>query len=77
MKATSLDYDALRGVVQRLPDNGLAGAREAALSHFGKHGLPTLRDEDWKYTDLTPLVGASPLARALLRRAIRAWSQGF
>ena len=56
MKARSLDYNALLGVVQRLPDNGLAGAREAALSHFGKHGLPTLRDEDWKYTDLTPLV---------------------
>lgn len=59
MKTSSLNYDDLSNIVRQLPDNGLAAVREAALSHLGKHGLPTLRDEDWKYTDLTPLVDIS------------------
>lgn len=59
MKPATLNYDELRNVVRQLPDNGLAPAREAALAHLGEHGLPTLRDEDWKYTDLAPLVNVS------------------
>lgn len=46
----------------------LARAREAALARFGQLGLPTLRDEDWKYTNVAVLdrrtfVGA-PVAEA-------------
>ncbi|MBT8068473.1 MAG: Fe-S cluster assembly protein SufD [Gammaproteobacteria bacterium] len=59
MKAGSLNYDVLKDVVRQLPDNGLSAVREAALLHFGEHGLPTLRDEDWKYTDLAPLIDIS------------------
>lgn len=59
MKPASLNYDALGNAVRQLPDNGLAPARETALAHFGEHGLPTLRDEDWKYTDLSALVDIS------------------
>ncbi|MCP5089360.1 MAG: Fe-S cluster assembly protein SufD [Gammaproteobacteria bacterium] len=59
MKPAALSIVDLREVVRRLPDNGLAPAREAALAHLDEHGLPTLRDEDWKYTDLSPLVEIS------------------
>lgn len=59
MKQASLSMDGLRSVVRQMPDNGLAASREAALAHLDQHGLPTLRDEDWKYTDLTPLVDIS------------------
>jgi Fe-S cluster assembly protein SufD len=59
MKAASLNYDDLRDVVRQLPDNGLASVREAALDRLGEQGLPTLRDEDWKYTDLAPLIDIS------------------
>ncbi len=59
MKPASLNYDNLRDVVRQLPDNGLGSVREAALQHLGEHGLPTLRDEDWKYTDLAPLIDIS------------------
>jgi Fe-S cluster assembly protein SufD len=51
--------DALDGAIARLPDSGLAPLRSAALAHLREHGLPTTRDEDWKYTDLTPLVNIS------------------
>ncbi|MGE0387028.1 MAG: Fe-S cluster assembly protein SufD, partial [Gammaproteobacteria bacterium] len=29
--------------------------REAALARFAAHGLPTTRDEDWKYTNVSVL----------------------
>ncbi|MGI9237439.1 MAG: Fe-S cluster assembly protein SufD [Woeseiaceae bacterium] len=58
MKA-ALNFDELRNIASQLPDNGLTPARETALTHLGEHGLPTLRDEDWKYTDLAPLVEIS------------------
>ncbi|MGI9248838.1 MAG: Fe-S cluster assembly protein SufD [Woeseiaceae bacterium] len=59
MKQVALSIDDLRDVVRQLPDNGLTPARQAALAHLDEHGLPTLRDEDWKYTDLSPLVDIS------------------
>ncbi|HZE36750.1 MAG TPA: Fe-S cluster assembly protein SufD [Candidatus Eisenbacteria bacterium] len=34
----------------------LREARRAALERFAELGLPTTRDEDWKYTSLAPLV---------------------
>ena len=59
MKQASLSIDGLREVVRQLPANGLAPMREAALAHLDENGLPTLRDEDWKYTDLSPLIDIS------------------
>jgi Fe-S cluster assembly protein SufD len=59
MKHAELAIDDLRSAVRSLPDNGLASAREAALTHLAEHGLPTLRDEDWKYTDLSAAVEIS------------------
>ena len=59
MKQASLSIDTLREVVKSLPNNGLTPSREAAVAHLNEHGLPTLRDEDWKYTDLSPVVDIS------------------
>jgi Fe-S cluster assembly protein SufD len=59
MKQPPLSIADLREVVRALPDNGLMASREAALAHLDEHGLPTLRDEDWKYTDLSPAVDIS------------------
>jgi len=59
MKTTALSLDALQEAVQQLPDNALATSRRAALEHLREHGMPTVRDEDWKYSDLAPLVDIS------------------
>ncbi|MGI9238482.1 MAG: Fe-S cluster assembly protein SufD [Woeseiaceae bacterium] len=59
MKTAGLNYDELKNIARQLPDNGLTPVRETALTHFAEHGLPTLRDEDWKYTDLAPVVEIS------------------
>ena len=57
MKSEHLSMDALGSAVARLPDDRLTPVRNAAFAHLREHGLPTKRDEDWKYTDLAPLVG--------------------
>lgn len=38
-----------------LPGERLSALREAGISAFGSHGLPTPRSESWKYTNLRPL----------------------
>lgn len=44
----------------------LGPARELALAAFARHGFPTTRDEDWKYTNVTPLAksGGERLGRS-------------
>ena len=56
MKSVALSIDALQEAVAQMPDDRLAATRRAALAHLSKHGLPTMRDEEWKYTDLTRIV---------------------
>ncbi len=41
----------------------LRGLREEAMVSFVRKGFPTMKDEAWRYTDLTPLV-ETPLALA-------------
>ena len=59
MRTESLSIDALREAVARLPDDRLAPMRQRALAQLGERGLPTVRHEDWKYTDLGPIVEIS------------------
>ena len=59
MKHAALAMDRLRDVVQRLPHDALTATREAALANLDEHGLPTLRHEDWKYTDLGAAIDIS------------------
>jgi Fe-S cluster assembly protein SufD len=48
--------DVLQDAVERMPDDALSASRIAALEHLRKHGLPTTRHEDWKYTDLAQVI---------------------
>ena len=59
MKPATLSLNELQEVVEQLPDDSLAASRRAALAHLCEHGLPTTRDEDWKYTDLAPVIDIS------------------
>ncbi|HEV2248556.1 MAG TPA: Fe-S cluster assembly protein SufD [Terriglobia bacterium] len=34
----------------------LSQARESALAHFERTGIPTLHDEDWRFTNVTPMA---------------------
>jgi Fe-S cluster assembly protein SufD len=59
MKPASLSYADLKNVVLRLPANALSSTREAALRSLDQHGFPTVRQEDWKYTDLSAAIDIS------------------
>ena len=37
----------------------LGSLREAGIANFAAHGFPTLKDEDWKYTNLEPITAQS------------------
>lgn len=59
MKPAVLSIDGLREAVLRLPEDALTATREAALANLDEHGLPTVRNEDWKYTDLGSAIDIS------------------
>jgi Fe-S cluster assembly protein SufD len=59
MKHASIRQDLLADVVGRLPDNGLRAIRAAALEAFSATGLPGPANEDWRYTNLQPVVELS------------------
>lgn len=59
MKTETLSIPALRDAIAQLPDDRLATMRRHALEQLGEHGLPTRRDEDWKYTDLSSVIDLS------------------
>ncbi|MDD9997984.1 MAG: hypothetical protein OXQ89_09600, partial [Rhodospirillaceae bacterium] len=43
--------------VDRLAESdGSRAARRQAMAAFARRGFPTRRDEDWKYTDLKPIL---------------------
>ena len=78
MTPDSLPADELERVVRSLGEGPLAGPRASALERFKSRGFPTTRNEDWKYTDLAPVVDISnrwleaPDTPAVDEHAIRA-----
>ena len=47
-------FDA--GLDRLAGSDGSRPARREAMAAFARHGFPTRRDENWKYTDLKPIV---------------------
>jgi len=83
MKSAALSIEKLREAVMRLPDDALAATREAALANLDEYGLPSVKDEDWRYTDLSSAIdisnrwlseGAASASADTLRDAIRSIS---
>ncbi len=42
---------------ERAEPEALSSLRRQALDHFEERGLPTTRQEQWRFTDVSPLVG--------------------
>ena len=59
MNQAALSIENLQEAVSRLPDDSLTATRRAALADINHHGLPSVRDEDWKYTDLSSAIDIS------------------
>src|SRR5207247_5966989 len=49
------EAERLRAALPGAGVSWLEHARDAALARFADSGFPTLRDEDWKYTNVAPI----------------------
>ena len=54
MKATPFRHELLEAAVAKFDSDALAVVRAQAIVRFRNFGFPTVRDEDWRYTDLRP-----------------------
>ena len=59
MSEPAFDNDALLQAVRDLPVDSLTASRREAANSFVERGFPTVRDEDWKYTDLSNVIEIS------------------
>ena len=59
MKPAAFSMERLREAVRSLPNDALSTTRVAALANLDEHGFPTMRHEDWKYTDLGRAIDIS------------------
>jgi len=59
MSERELPMDALQRALSALPATALAPERARALQKFQDSGFPEVRQEDWKYTDLSPVIEIS------------------
>jgi len=55
-------FEQLKQRVAGTPLESLNGLRDGAFDDFVAHGIPTLKHEDWKYTNVKRLETALPLA---------------
>ncbi|MEQ8206209.1 MAG: Fe-S cluster assembly protein SufD [Woeseia sp.] len=53
MNDAQLSQALLERAQSALPDDALRAVRENALADFVRQGIPTSRDEDWRYTNLS------------------------
>ena len=56
MSEPAFNHEALLQAVRDLPVDSLTASRRDAANLFVARGFPTVRDEDWKYTDLSNVI---------------------
>jgi len=61
MNSTAIDTGLLKQAVGKLPGDALTPLRLEALRRFSETGFPTTRHEDWRYTNLAPIIEVSNL----------------
>ena len=59
MKSAAVNQALFEDAVNAMPHDALSDLRRSAASLFVQSGFPTLRDEDWRYTNLSHAVDLS------------------
>ncbi|MGB5245990.1 MAG: Fe-S cluster assembly protein SufD [Woeseia sp.] len=59
MSKAVFQSDLLTAAEARMPADGLRALRQSHLADAQKHGFPTSKDEDWRYTNLSSAVELS------------------
>jgi len=53
------EYDEIKATLPGQELDWLVQLRQQGLDQFSTQGFPTIRDEDWRYTNVTPLIKKS------------------
>ncbi|HIA46181.1 MAG TPA: Fe-S cluster assembly protein SufD, partial [Methylococcaceae bacterium] len=53
------EYDEIKSTLPGQELDWLVQLRQQSLNQFSTRGFPTIRDEDWRYTNVTPLIKKS------------------
>ena len=67
MSAVALNQDLLKAAVSRIADDELTSLRNTALGKFAEFGFPSVKHENWRYTNLSP---AAELSNAWLSSTV-------
>ena len=57
--SVAISRESLRAAAAKLPGGALQAVRDAAIAQLLRRGTPTVRNEDWKYTDLASVIDIS------------------
>ena len=75
MKSATVNQALFEDAVNAMPHDALSDLRRSAASLFVQSGFPTLRDEDWRYTNLSHAVDLSNTWLAAAARGSQAARQ--
>ena len=59
MTSVAVNQKLLAAAVDSLAEDNLTAMRKSALARFGEDGFPSVRHEDWRYTNLAPAAEIS------------------
>lgn len=59
MSAAALNQELLEAAVESFAEDELTPLRKMALARFSENGFPSVRHENWRYTNLSPAVDLS------------------
>lgn len=67
MKKTVVQQSLLEAAVAAMPEGELSAIRTAAAARFADSGFPTIKHEDWRYTNL---AGAAEISNGWLKEIV-------
>jgi Fe-S cluster assembly protein SufD len=67
MSAVAVNQELLKDAVSRIADDELTSLRNTALGKFAEFGFPSVKHENWRYTNLSP---AAEFSNAWLRSTV-------
>ncbi|MEP6787502.1 MAG: Fe-S cluster assembly protein SufD [Acidobacteriota bacterium] len=56
VKETAYKQDFVRAIAESGQPSWMKSLREKAFSYFTENGFPTVKSEDWKYTNIAPIA---------------------
>jgi Fe-S cluster assembly protein SufD len=70
------EYDEIKSTLPGQELDWLVQLRQQGLDQFSTQGFPTIRDEDWRYTNVTPFIKILSVGASKTQHNSRARADG-